>query len=299
MEFAWLEDFGALARHGNFSPASAARNVTQPAFSRRIRALEEWLAVELVDRSTHQIVLTLAGKRFAVIAESVMRDIEHGRREVQEIAATSASTIRIFVTHAMALTFFPQWLASLQARTDTALLVQMTAENISAAEREMLDGKAHFCLCHHHPAAKFALDGTGFQYISLGTDVLVPVSAPKPGDSAPLHPLDDGENPSVNLLAYGVESGMARIVSAMIDHHQKPITFHPVFTSHTLVLARMAKDGVGLAWLPLSIVSDDLDQGTLVHGGGPNWNIPVDVRLYRPRARQSPSAEAIWALAST
>lgn len=39
MEMAWLEDFGALIRAGNFSRAAAARCVTQPAFSRRIRSL--------------------------------------------------------------------------------------------------------------------------------------------------------------------------------------------------------------------------------------------------------------------
>lgn len=68
MELAWFEDFGALILAGNFSRAAPARCATQQAISRRLRALEEWLGVELVDRSTHQVVLTLTGKRFAAIA---------------------------------------------------------------------------------------------------------------------------------------------------------------------------------------------------------------------------------------
>ena len=40
MELKWLEDFVALAENGSFSKAAKARYVTQPAFSRRIRALE-------------------------------------------------------------------------------------------------------------------------------------------------------------------------------------------------------------------------------------------------------------------
>jgi len=40
MELAGLEDFGALIHAGNFSRAASTRYVTQPAFSRRIRALE-------------------------------------------------------------------------------------------------------------------------------------------------------------------------------------------------------------------------------------------------------------------
>jgi DNA-binding transcriptional LysR family regulator len=299
MEFAWLEDFVTLARTGNFSRAASERCVTQPAFSRRIRALEEWLGVELVDRSTHQIALTPAGKRFAAIAETAVRDIEHGRQEVREIAGTSASTTKILVTHALALNFFPQWFASLQAMTDAAIPIQLTADNMGASEKMMLAGKAHFCLCHVHPGAPSVLDGAGFQSISLGADALAPVSAPRDGDGAPLHALTDQAGAAVNLLAYGAESGMGRIVSAMLETSGMPTGLTPVFTSHTLVLARMAKDGKGLAWLPLSIIADDLAKGTLVRAGEARWDIPVDIRLYRPRARQSQSAEAFWKLAAT
>ncbi|MBO9696882.1 MAG: LysR family transcriptional regulator [Sphingopyxis sp.] len=298
MEMAWLEDFGALIRAGNFSRAAAVRCVTQPAFSRRIRSLEDWLGVELVDRSTHQMILTPAGKRFAAIAETVLRDIEHGRREVQEIAGTSASTVKILVTHALALNFFPQWLAQLQAMMDTAIPIQLNADNMGASEQIMLNGKAHFCLCYFHAGAPSVLDGAGFQSISLGADALVPVSAPRDDSAAPLHPLVGEGGGPVSLLAYGAESGMDRIVSAMLGASATPISFTPVFTSHTLVLARMAKDGRGLAWLPLSIIADDLAKGALVRAGDERWDIPVDVRLYRPRGRQSPSAETFWRLAA-
>jgi DNA-binding transcriptional LysR family regulator len=298
MEFAWLEDFVTLGRTGNFSRAASERCVTQPAFSRRIRALEEWLGVELVDRSTHQIALTSAGKRFAVIAETLVRDVEHGRQEVQEIAGTSASTTKILVTHALALNFFPQWFATLQAMTDSAIPIQLTADNMGASERMMLAGKAHFCLCHVHPGAASVLEGAGFQSISLGADVLAPVSAPSGVDQAPRHALTDQSGAPVNLLAYGAESGMGRIVTAMLEAKAMPASLTPVFTSHTLVLARMARDGKGLAWLPLSIIADDLAKGLLVRAGDTCWDIPVDIRLYRPRARQSQSAEAFWKLAT-
>lgn len=52
VELVWLEDFVALAESGNFSRAAELRATAQPAFSRHIRSLEEWLGVTLVDRST-------------------------------------------------------------------------------------------------------------------------------------------------------------------------------------------------------------------------------------------------------
>ncbi|MEI8632051.1 LysR family transcriptional regulator [Vibrio sp. PP-XX7] len=40
IETKWLQDFLTLAELKNFSHAAEARNVTQPAFSRRIKSLE-------------------------------------------------------------------------------------------------------------------------------------------------------------------------------------------------------------------------------------------------------------------
>ncbi|MCL5425335.1 MAG: LysR family transcriptional regulator, partial [Gammaproteobacteria bacterium] len=51
MELVWLEDFIALAEHGSFVRAAEARHITQPAFSRRIRSLEQWMGVSLFVRT--------------------------------------------------------------------------------------------------------------------------------------------------------------------------------------------------------------------------------------------------------
>src|SRR5574337_230523 len=64
MELKWLEDFLSLAETGSFSRSAEQRHVTQPAFSRRIRALESWLGVALIDRSTYPTTLTPAGEAF-------------------------------------------------------------------------------------------------------------------------------------------------------------------------------------------------------------------------------------------
>ena len=60
LDMEWLEDFLALAETGNFSRAAEARAIAQPAFSRHIRSLEEWMGVDLVDRSAHPAGLTAA-----------------------------------------------------------------------------------------------------------------------------------------------------------------------------------------------------------------------------------------------
>jgi len=68
LNLAWLDDFLVLAESGNFSRAADERHITQPAFSRRIRALEEWLGVELFDRSAQPARLTEAGRWLRLIS---------------------------------------------------------------------------------------------------------------------------------------------------------------------------------------------------------------------------------------
>ena len=64
MDNKWLEDFLSVARTGSFSRSAAERHITQPAFSRRIKSLEQWVGTPLIDRSTYPTRLTPAGERF-------------------------------------------------------------------------------------------------------------------------------------------------------------------------------------------------------------------------------------------
>ena len=72
MESKWIEDFLSVAETLNFSRSAKLRNVTQPAFSRRIRALENWLGAELFDRASYPTRLTPAGKLFLVQAREML-----------------------------------------------------------------------------------------------------------------------------------------------------------------------------------------------------------------------------------
>lgn len=62
METQLLEDLITLAETRSFRRAADRRQISQPAFSRRIKSLEEWAGVRLVDRSSQSVQLTPAGQ---------------------------------------------------------------------------------------------------------------------------------------------------------------------------------------------------------------------------------------------
>lgn len=300
MELSWLDDFLALVDCGNFSRAADARHLTQPAFSRRIRALEDWAGTPLFDRSAQPVTLTEAGRRFRPFADETVRRLLQGREEARLAAQSEAATLRFAATHALSLTFFPSWLRALEARARLGAIT-LSSDSMEACERLMLAGQAQFLLCHAHPAAAGRLDAESFRSVVVGGDRLLAVTAPD-ASGRPRHLLADGQDAPLPHLSYSRESGMGRILEAVRAVQPLSAALDTVFTSHlAAVLRTLARDGRGVAWLPESLIAEDLARGTLVRAGMPagdeRWTVPVQIRLVRPRARQSKAAESFWTLA--
>ncbi len=297
MELIWLEDFLALAEAGNFSRAAQARHVTQPAFSRRIRALEDWTGAPLFDRSTHRITLTEAGQAFHPAAGEILSRLYQGREDAREAGGREAAGLRFAATHALSFTFFPQWLRQFEAVTVSGK-VELASDTMQACEQAMMQGQAQFLLCHAHAAVPNRLDPARFISAVAGHDVLVPVSAPDSAGNARFV-LPGTVAARVPLLSYSSASGLCRIIAAVRGADAAPAFVEEIFTSHlAAVLRTMALAGHGAAWIPLSLVDGDLTSGALVRAGGGAWDIPVEIRLFRPLALQSKAAEALWPLLS-
>jgi DNA-binding transcriptional LysR family regulator len=290
MELIWLEDFVALAETGNFSRAAENRNVTQPAFSRRVRALEDWIGTPLFDRTANGVALTAAGQQFRTGADELIRRIIQLRRETREAGGQEAATLLLAATHALSHTFFPQWMRRLESRAPLGP-VRLISDSMQACEELMLHGQAQFLLCHHHAAAPGRF-GSQFRSVVVGRDALVPYCAPD-DNGAPRWTLAGGEI-EIPYLAYGVESGLGRILESQRFADRAP-GLREVFSARLAAsLMPLAHDGRGVAWLPATLAAAEVAEGRLVRAGGPEWEAQLDIRVFRPTARQSPAAEAFW-----
>ncbi|RZJ58286.1 MAG: LysR family transcriptional regulator [Acidovorax sp.] len=303
LDLEWLEDFLALAETGNFSRAAEARSIAQPAFSRHIRALEDWVGVELFDRSAHPAALTPAGQRFLPLLEAILANLEAARIKARAAHDVAAASLRFAATHV--LTFFPRWLVGIETRLQMGP-IQTMSDSSHACEDLMLQRRVQFVLCHGHPDVPGRLDEAQYPVLRLSGDVLLPVSAPTPTQPGrPLHAIVQQD--AVPVLAYSEASGLGRIMRSRMRHlfSEGPDAAMPqgvavVFTAHHAVLLKtMALEGRGVAWLPESLITDELKAGTLVAAGGSDWSLPVQIRLYRQRAEMSPMAEAVWELSAS
>lgn len=289
----WLEDFVALAAAQNFSRAAEARRITQPAFSRRIKMLEDWAGAPLFERLPRRVLLTPAGEQFRPYAQSIIRDIQQARDEARSAAGKSETTLAIAATHALSFTFFPKWA---QARTTSGAFgsLNLMSDSMEACEEMMLRGDASFLLCHRHPHAVSRLDARSFRFRKVGEDLLVPTSAPT-ADGSPRWSLSADESRLLPYLAYATPSGLGRALDADWKTRGLKFILKPLMTARlAAALLTAAEDGQGLAWLPLSLAADSIARGSLVEAGGRNFATSVDIVLWRPTARLGKAAEHFW-----
>lgn len=299
LELGWLKDFIAVIDAGGFSRAAESRHVSQPALSRRIRALEEWLGTPLFERNTHSVQVTPAGRSFRPFAEDMLRRVEAGRERVLETAQATSESVQFSSTHVLSQRFFPNWIRKIQSR-EPGITIQLFAANMSICERLLIDGEVHFLLAYDHPATPTRLQASRFHSIVLGREQLVPVSVPRePGSATPRFELPGSQKEPLPYLTYHSGSGVGRILDNFLRTREKSSSLAPAFTGPATLLAEMALDGAGLAWLPTVLIHQDLDAGRLVHAGSAAWEVAVEIRLFRPRSRLKKSAERFWTQAKS
>ncbi len=139
METKWLEDFVSLAETRSFSRSAQLRHVTQPAFSRRIQALEAWAGTDLVDRSSYPTRLTPAGRTLYEEALDMLQSLQNTRAMLRAHTSADKDMVEFAVPHTLAFTFFPAWLSGLRERFGP-VKSRLIALNVHDAVLRLVEG---------------------------------------------------------------------------------------------------------------------------------------------------------------
>ena len=280
IETKWLQDFLALEELRNFSHAAEQRSLSQPAFSRRIRALEDAVGVELFDRASTPLQLTDQGRLFHSQARSLLEQLQNDLNELTGASLTGKGKLSIAAAHSLSLAILPTIVGSI-ARNDDSFVCHVEAIDADEAVQTLREGKSDFILSFHDEE----LLQTPFRCLKLFDAELIPVCS-NDGHS-PRFTLGDA---SVPLLNYTPTSYLGRLVNRCLSTMSENV-FYTVFVSSMAdLLKRMALDGYGAAWLPTYLVSENQDRFTRLDLP----SIPIEVYAYRMETRLSPAAERFW-----
>lgn len=95
MKLKQLSNAIALMRHGNFLRAAKAVNMSQPAFSRSIRSLEDSLEVTLFDRLKGNVQPTTYGEALLSQAEIILQEADELERKMMLLKGLDAGKLSV------------------------------------------------------------------------------------------------------------------------------------------------------------------------------------------------------------
>ena len=171
--------------------------------------------------------------------------------------------------------------------------MRLISEKLGECIELLNQGRVNYMFCYAHNSSTLPIDESRFTYTTIGKDSLIPVTAPGE-DGSPLFRFPGSPDKPLPFVAYVHESVFGKAVDQMIQgksHRCYLSRRYENAYSHTLKSLVMEK--LGLAWLPKSSITADLNAGLLCRAGDDCWDIEFDIRLYYHHAASSRREQAI------
>ena len=289
MRLEWIEDILAVAEHGSFQAACEKRNVSQPAFSRRIRQIELALGATLFDRTARPARLSphVQGQidRMRELSAG-LRDLAAALRDGQ---VSGRRRIIIASQHAIAATSTPEIIGRY---ADLDIDTRLRSANRDECLAQIMTRRSDIALIHDVADVQ-EIPGSDFMEIMpIGAETLVPVFS---GDH--IANLNDfythGELP---VIAYPADVFLGQVQRRKIFPRLARVgRLRPrLETALTLAALEFARTGLGVAWIPEHLTRVDTRIGRLVDLSATLPAISMKLIAARLSDVRSPIVDDVW-----
>lgn len=248
MDLLALADFILVARHGGFGRAARAASRPKATLSRRVAELEASLGMRLFERGSRDLKLTEEGKALSARAGQLLSELEETTIAISSGGDRPRGRLRVSAPLLFSQTAMGKIAAGFALQYPDVTLEVTTEDRAVDMIEEGFD-----VVIRVNPDADEGLVGRAFL-----RDRLVIVASPQlsqPTRNAPVPAVvrSMAEHPEWSIKASGSAA---------------PLAVRPVLGLSSLIMVRDAvRAGAGVGRLPISLVSQDLNNGTLVRWG--------------------------------
>ncbi|MCJ8339189.1 MAG: LysR substrate-binding domain-containing protein [Pseudomonadales bacterium] len=277
MDLRWLEDVLILLEEGNLTRAAQRRDITQPAFSRRIRAFENWLGYEILDRNVNRVTIRDSTRNSEAEIRALILRLNDLRKKMS-LADPEQKHLTITAQHSLAISMFTDFISLVNVKFEP-ITYSLKTENQGECVSMLIRGDADIMLCYEAPDdPKFPFDDT-FLSMTWGTDHLVPVVG---GSLIPMLDSDGSLPDKIPIITFPKDSFFDRVLSTS---NCKNLTRDPTFqviceSAFSAGIREMALNGIGMAWLPLSLITHEIETGKLIDKSNLYGSVPLNISLY-------------------
>jgi DNA-binding transcriptional LysR family regulator len=248
MDLLALADFNLVARHGGFGKAARATGRPKATLSRRVGELESSLGLRLFERGVRDLKLTEEGRALFERTARLLSELDETASAIASGGQTPKGKLRISAPALFSQSAMGKIAAGFALKYPEVRL-EVTTEDRPV---DMIE-EGYDLVIRVNPDPDENLVGRAFL-----RDRLVVVASP------------DLPRPAADSPAPGVIRGAGdrQIWNVATSKGSAKITIEPVLSLSSLIMVRDAvRAGVGAARLPISLVSHDLANGTLLHWG--------------------------------
>ncbi len=284
----WLKDYLALVEMRHFTRAAARRSISQAAFSRRIKSLENWLGTPLIVRGGRGVQLTREGRLFEQEARHLLSLIHTSRNNLHDASIALRGHLTISMSQTIATTSFSTWWDNWRG----GLPVDITTRigNISEAVSDFITGHSDLLICHSSQKLPVMLDPHNFHSHIVEKDELVPVVAANTALAKKVEWAQRWED--VPLVHYAPNRYFARLVSSLIEQAPFLISGPAVVqTEMSDVVLNCVARGMGIGWMPRSVIAG-ASEITIIDE--PSLTMDLEAVAFIGKHSTSQSALDIW-----
>ena len=286
MRLEWIDDILAVLDCGSLAQAAEKRGLTQSAFTRRARTIEDSIGATLFNRCRKPITLMPGVQTL----EPDLRELSARLHRLGDLLKSTKShrgkPLTFVCQHALTTTIAPQIVRAATRNGEFSVRVQ--SGNQDECLMHLLSKEAHLAIMYALPQEPETDMNRAFETVTIGEDCLIPVCTPSLCDKASCV--------SIPTIAYPVDVFFGQVFTQMIcPRLPAGATTMPIAeTALTLAMLQLALSELGIAWLPFSLVSQSISRGDLVRIDDRLPAQKLDIKMIRLRATKTEQTEAIW-----
>lgn len=286
MDLSLLETFEAAARLGSFRGASRELHLSQPSVTKHIQQLEAELGVRLFEREGRRVRLNPAGERFLRHVRVVLAAYQAGVEELVAYRRGYQSRLAVAASPAVAREPLPSLIGEF---ADLRPEVEITLRVVESEEVEAAVAEGGFDLGlgrvpgHDSRVTTERLCDDPVRLIAPGH---------RGGVAAPLPPWETLLQ-SERLLTHN-HPGYWEALLTELRHRN--LQLRTLAITQLDITKRMIEEGLGISFLPLSVVRREIAEGRLVDVPTPGLSLPMAATyLLLPVSRPIPPPAWLFA----
>lgn len=277
--FAALSAFAAVADRGSFTKAASQLGVSTGSISQTIRDLEDDLGVRLLNRTTRSVAPTEAGEAALARLRPLLDEFDAVIETIGAFRDRPSGRLRLTVPPPVATAVLAPLLPRFLAKYPDVVVDVSVDSKLTDIVADHFDAGVR-------PAGLVARDMIAVRItdtirlcVVASADYLMRHSRPETPDDLRRH----------TCIRLRYSSGMLQPWRFVVDG--KPIEIAadgPLIVNDPNLLIQAALDGVGLAYIPESLIAAHLDSGQLIPVLADSMVPPFDgFYLYYPSKRQN------------